>query len=696
MAIPKLKIVVGADTDPLKKGLGGSGTLIRNFAAKATAALVAVKAATFALGVASLNTIDAQAKLAKSLGTTTKSIQIMERAGSLAGVAMTGIEQATKDLTRRLSQAASGTGPAADALDRLKLTAAGLYNLPLDERIATINTAISKFIPVAERAAVAGQLFGEEGSIAMARIDAATIKQATKEIDEFGVAVSEVDAAKIQQANDALSRLSLISKGLGNRVAAQIAPALENFSRIVGDLFKKGSTLTNVLSQLFARVPAYTSTVFALVGAMVAYRAAVIAASFVTQNFKKLLIRSGVALLVVALGEAVFWIMKVVKGLGGLGEALKVLKELWDRSWLAMAIVLKGFKLYVEATWLRIQAAFGGMVVGMREKWMEFINWFGEKVRPLLAFFGAEGTMETNLRIKNAGVELARKEIDALSASADALAERSGQKLTDAAAVANTAWLKLKDTIASALLVEGGSDSPSTGIEGGTGPLAVAGGPVDETDSGSKTQSGTRGSKMSAIDREVEAVMAGLQTVEEAQRASYERQKETLRDFFNSRVGAHEQHAALLQRVEDTHQFKMMQSRNAGVKGTLSALGQVFQGSKKIGAAIGVTNSWLAFTEVLKDPAFVGNPLGRIAAAGSALAAGLNAVRNIKSGGKSASTGGGGGVAQASGSVGAGGGDVSRNVAIRLEGQVFGQEQIRGLINQINEAVEGGAIVRLV
>ena len=45
-----------------------------------------------------------------------------ESAGELAGVSMSGIEQATKDLTRRLSQAAAGTGPAADALDRLGLS----------------------------------------------------------------------------------------------------------------------------------------------------------------------------------------------------------------------------------------------------------------------------------------------------------------------------------------------------------------------------------------------------------------------------------------------------------------------------------------------------------------------------------------------------------------------------------------------
>ena len=67
-----------------------------------------------------LQTVDAQAKLAQSLGTTVASIQTLERAGELAGVSMSGIEQATKDLTRRLSQAAAGTAALPlDALDRL-------------------------------------------------------------------------------------------------------------------------------------------------------------------------------------------------------------------------------------------------------------------------------------------------------------------------------------------------------------------------------------------------------------------------------------------------------------------------------------------------------------------------------------------------------------------------------------------------
>lgn len=49
--------------------------------------------------------MDAQVKFAQSLGTTVASIQTQERAGELAGVSISSIEQAAKDLTRRLSQA---------------------------------------------------------------------------------------------------------------------------------------------------------------------------------------------------------------------------------------------------------------------------------------------------------------------------------------------------------------------------------------------------------------------------------------------------------------------------------------------------------------------------------------------------------------------------------------------------------------
>ena len=113
----------------------------------AAVAVAAAAAAGIAMVRSGLETIDAQANLAQSLGTTTRSIQVLTFAGDLAGVSMEEIAAATKKLTLKLSDAASGTGTAVDALQRLHLTAADLQALPLDERIAAIQDALASLIP---------------------------------------------------------------------------------------------------------------------------------------------------------------------------------------------------------------------------------------------------------------------------------------------------------------------------------------------------------------------------------------------------------------------------------------------------------------------------------------------------------------------------------------------------------------------
>jgi hypothetical protein len=244
-----------------KRGFGrqsremeAANTRLAAFSRRVRVASAATTAAGVAMVRSGLQTVDAQAKLAQSLGTTVASIQTLERVGELAGVSMLGIEQATKDLTRRLSQAASGTGPAADALDRLGLSATDLIALPLDERVGAINAAIESVVPATERAAVAGQLFGEEGSIAMARIDTATLHQATADVRAFGVVVSEQDADQIERTNDAISRQGLIWRGLSNQLAVAAAPALEAVANAMATVASTAGPLGIAIRGIFDNI----------------------------------------------------------------------------------------------------------------------------------------------------------------------------------------------------------------------------------------------------------------------------------------------------------------------------------------------------------------------------------------------------------------------------------------------------------
>jgi hypothetical protein len=197
-------------------------------------ALAAMTAAAAAAGVAmirsGLDTIGAQADMAASLKTSVESLQVLTLAGELAGVSLSEIEQATKKLTMRLSEAASGSGSAVGALERLRLSARDLQALPLDERIATIQDALARLVPEAERAAVASDLFGDKAALAFLRIDPATLREAAKDVRDFGVAVSATDAVQIERTGDAIAKLSLIWLGLTNRLTAAVAPALESFT----------------------------------------------------------------------------------------------------------------------------------------------------------------------------------------------------------------------------------------------------------------------------------------------------------------------------------------------------------------------------------------------------------------------------------------------------------------------------------
>ena len=116
-----------------------------------------------------------------------------------------------------------------------------------------------------------------------------------------------------------------------------------------------------------------------------------------------------------------------------------------------------------------------------------------------------------------------------------------------------------------------------------------------------------------------------------------------------------------------------------------------------------VMDTYAGATRALKDyPA----PKS-FAVAGAVIASGLSRVASIRSqsfGGASAAAGaaGGGGVSATTGLADQGGtggtsGNASRgqNVTIQLQGEVFGREQVRSLITQINEAVADGSVLRL-
>lgn len=218
-------------------------------------------------------------------------------------------------------------------------------------------------------------------------------------------------------------------------------------------------------------------------------------------------------------------------------------------------------------------------------------------------------------------------------------------------------------------------------------------------DTGGGGGGGGGGVGVNPLQGELEALQQSLLTQEQIEAESHMRRLETLKSALEQRLITQQEYAALMEQVEATHQAAMRSELNDGISGTLNALGQLFQGSKKIGAAVALANSWLAFTEVLKDPAYVGRPWARIAAAGQALAAGLNAVRNIKSA-QPGGAGAGGGVGGSMGGAGGAGGAAAQSPVTTFQFTLtndpfgFGENFARQFIDQLNATQRNGGQIR--
>ena len=338
----------------------------------AAVAVAAAAAAGIAMIKSGLETIDAQANLAQSLGTTTRSIQVLTFAGDLAGVSMDEITAATKKLTLKLSDAAGGTGTAVDALKRLHLTATDLQALPLDERIVAIQDALTKFVPPAERAAVASALFGDKAALAFSRIDSANLRQASQDITDFGVAVSDQDADQIRTAGDAIDRLGLVWLGLTNQLTVAVAPALETVANALADATRKGGIFQTSIAFLgdhigeIASIAGAFATFFAgrFVMALGAAALGVSGFSLSLTVLKGALIRTGIGALIVGAGELVYQFSKLVEGAGGFGAALGLLSDLASEVWGRIGLGVDAVVASLSASWSGITATVADAMQG--------------------------------------------------------------------------------------------------------------------------------------------------------------------------------------------------------------------------------------------------------------------------------------------------------------------------------------------
>ena len=222
----------------LKKLSAGIASAATRFANIGTAAVLAAGAATAAFVSMRMSAIDNLAKTADRIGTTTESLAALQHAGELTGVSTNTMNMALQRMTRRVAEAAQGTGEAKNALKELGIDAEALKNLPLDQQMEMVADSMAGVESQADRVRLAMKLFDSEGVALVNTLGQGgdALRAMMSEADQLGISLSRLDAAKIEQANDAASRMTGVFTGIGNQLAVSFSPMIEAASNWITHL----------------------------------------------------------------------------------------------------------------------------------------------------------------------------------------------------------------------------------------------------------------------------------------------------------------------------------------------------------------------------------------------------------------------------------------------------------------------------
>ena len=249
-----IDVIIGANTDDLDAAVRRSrsrlselgGEMKGNIATAAkwgAAVSVAATAATAAIVAGSLKSIDALAKTSDKLGIAISDLQALRQAAELTGVGTNTLDMSLQRMTRRLSEAAQGTGEAQDALKELNLDALALAKLSPDEQFREIAGAMEQVGSQSDRVRLAFKLFDSEGAalVNTLALGKSGLQEIGDEMDALGASITRVDAAKVEAANDAMLRVATAAGAVSDRLTIELASSITAVANQMVAEFSRGS-----------------------------------------------------------------------------------------------------------------------------------------------------------------------------------------------------------------------------------------------------------------------------------------------------------------------------------------------------------------------------------------------------------------------------------------------------------------------
>jgi hypothetical protein len=226
----KLEFILGAK-DEFSKTLGKFRSGI-NTAAKAAGiaagAIAGTSAALFVMTKRTAETFDQLGKFSQRIGVSVEALSAYQHVAELSGITTQTLNIAWQRMTRRVSEAAQGTGTAVKALEELQLNVKELQALSPDKQFEEIAESMAGLETQADRVRIAMALFDTEGValVQTMKDGKAGLEAMKEEAAALGLVISERAAANAALFNDSLTRMQGSMKGLQNLIAEQVMPTI--------------------------------------------------------------------------------------------------------------------------------------------------------------------------------------------------------------------------------------------------------------------------------------------------------------------------------------------------------------------------------------------------------------------------------------------------------------------------------------
>lgn len=221
-----------------------------------------------------LDSADRIQKLSQRLGISTTALSELGYAAGQSGIPVETFAVALQRMTRRVAEAAAGTGQARGSLLELGLSAAKLNSLPLDTQFEAVGQALSEVPNDADRVRLAFQLFDSEGVAVLQTMQdgARGIEDYRAQARALGLSLGTEQVNAAAAAKNAMNDLSKSVVGLANAglvtfgdTIVQVSGVLQNVLRPAFDTVRAGfATLGNLIGGVASAVANFGRGLFAI------------------------------------------------------------------------------------------------------------------------------------------------------------------------------------------------------------------------------------------------------------------------------------------------------------------------------------------------------------------------------------------------------------------------------------------------